>query len=117
VSQEAFSTHLPRARPAKAMRAGRRPHSRSVSLCRASLSEWGYVRHTDGTQHGPDFYFFAKGFLCASLPQWRARNRGRFDLIKTWMAVSAEPVIGRALRSSQSVRKTNLMHCHGVSLR
>ena len=40
VSQEAFSTHLPGA-GLRSLRAGRRPHPRSVSLGRAPLCGWG----------------------------------------------------------------------------
>ncbi len=48
---------------------------------RTSLSERGYVRDTHATPQRPDFYFFERGFLCASLPQWLNRGRGeiRFE--------------------------------------
>ena len=48
VSREAFSTRLPGARLANHARGHRSPSTLS-SLCRAPLSEWGYVRHTQRT--------------------------------------------------------------------
>ena len=38
----------------RGLRAGTAPHPRSVSLCRAPLSEWGYVRHTQWTRQRPE---------------------------------------------------------------
>ena len=64
VSREAFSTRLPGAWFARPMHAGSPLPIHAQSLCRAPLSEWGYVRHTHGTgQRQYENLILARGSL------------------------------------------------------